>query len=140
MDIYDTMEDEINNNFSIMDKYSYCDLNIKKPKKHVCGMGINGAAIYLDGSIYFCHTHFGTHKSIGSLFDDKNLLEIIKNGNHYNSQLSEECQNCIYEMICAGGCPVYRVNGKSVECDLYKKTIPSIYKLLAKEKLRGLQV
>ena len=138
MSVYDIMEKNIENGFSFKNKHSLCDLNIKSPSENVCSMGINGAAIYLDGSIYFCHTHFGTDKRIGTLFDDKDLLEIIESGNHYTGTLSPECDECMYKMVCAGGCPVYRVNGKSLECELFKKTIPRIYKLLAKEKLREL--
>lgn len=142
---YEIIEEEIDSNFSFENgfsfngKYSLCDLNIRIPAKNTCGAGINGAAIYLDGSVYFCHTHFGTKRSVGNLFEDRDLLEIIKGGKHHIGTLSSECDDCIYKLICAGGCPVYRVNGKSPECELYKKTIPRIYELIAKERLRDVK-
>lgn len=145
MKSYEIIEEEMNSDFSFnsgysfSSKYSLCDLNIRIPAKHTCGAGINGAAIYLDGSVYFCHTHFGTNKSIGTLFEDRDLLEIIRSGEQYIGKLSPECDECIYKLICAGGCPVYRVDGKSLECELYKKTIPKIYELLAKERLKELK-
>jgi len=137
---YKLMEDNIGNDFSFKHQFKLSDLNINSPSEKVCSMGTSGAAVYLDGSIYFCHTHFGVKEPIGSLFDEKNdLLEAIHKGNKYLGELSEECDECMYKLICAGACPVYRVNGKSPECELFKQTIPHIYNVLAKERLHNLK-
>ena len=58
----------------------------------------------------------------------------LNRGDKYNQELSYDCQNCSFQLVCAGGCPVYRENGKSKYCEFYKSTLPKVYELIAKEK------
>ena len=98
-------------------------------------MGVNGGAIYIDGSVYFCHSQFGSDTSIGSIFDSQDLYQIIQSGRKFHTPLSVECEECMYSMICSGGCPLYRTKkNKSPMCNIFKLTIPRIYSLIAKER------
>ncbi|MBF4290987.1 radical SAM protein, partial [Vibrio anguillarum] len=38
-----------------------------------------------------------------------------------------------YRFVCAGGCPLYRVNGKSSMCNVYKKIISQVFNIYNKE-------
>ncbi len=116
-------------------RFNQCDLEIQNPTGNICGMGKYGGAIYIDGGVYFCHTHFGKYKPLGDIFEDELLEKIIQRGAKYWENSSDECKNCPYELVCNGGCPVYRVNGKSFFCEFYQKNLPKIYALIAKERL-----
>ena len=109
------------------------DLRTLSPQAQPCSMGTTAAAIYLDGSIYFCHTEFEKGKPLGSLDEEVNLLNIIRRGYGKHLGLSQDCQNCEYRLVCAGGCPLYRENGKSPMCSAYKKIIPQVFELYEQE-------
>lgn len=64
---------------------------------------------------------------------------MIKQGDHIETDRSDDCKICKYRSICTSGCPVYRVNGKDPQCSIYHKFIPRIYDLLAKERLKLLR-
>jgi uncharacterized protein len=132
---FEIMKNGIEDGFRFSNLYNQCDLTIHNPDKDICGMGKFGGAIYLDGKVYFCHTHFGKGEPLGDIFEDEPLQKIIKRGKKYWGELSEDCKKCPYEVVCAGACPVYRVNGKSPICEFYKSNIPKIYSLIAKENL-----
>ena len=116
-------------------RFNQCDLEIQNPTGEICGMGKYGGAIYIDGGVYFCHTHFGKQEPLGTIFEDELLENIIKRGAKYWENTSDDCKSCPYELVCSGGCPVYRVNGKSYFCEFYQKNIPKIHALIAKERL-----
>jgi len=128
--VYKMMEDYPS--FNIKYKHLLCDLNLIEPMKTSCNMGINAAAIYLNGDIYFCHSQFGSVNKMGSIYETDDLLEIIQKGYIFHS-LSDECQKCEFKYICAGGCPLYRDhNNKTPMCDVFKKIIPKIQNLILK--------
>lgn len=132
---YDLIDKYIEQGFSIENKHILCDLNLISPAKTACPMGVNGAAIYLNGDVFFCHSQFGSNTSIGNIFEERDILDIIKSGRYFHTELSDECKSCMYSMICSGGCPLYKTkDNKSPMCGIYKATIPRIYSIIAKEK------
>jgi uncharacterized protein len=131
---YEIMDNYIEKGFSAQYKHILCDLNILEPSSTPCNMGVNACAIYIDGSIYFCHSQFGKNNSLGSLFDKEDIVTILKKGMKFHS-LSEECQSCEFLSICAGGCPLYRTkDNKSPMCNIFKSSIPKIQKMIWKEE------
>jgi len=116
-------------NFNIKYKHLLCDLNLIEPSNTPCSMGVSGGAIYINGDIYFCHSQFGSNQSLGNIFETDDLLSLVQKGYKFHS-LSNECQECEFKNICAGGCPLYRTNdNKSPMCEIFKSTIPKIKKL-----------
>lgn len=118
--------------YSFKNKVVISDLRTHHPSATPCSMGISSAAIYLDGSIYFCHTEFEHGKPVGSLLEDAGILEVIKRGKVKHFNLHEDCRACEYRLICAGGCPLYRVNGKSLMCSTYKGIIKQVFDIYEK--------
>jgi uncharacterized protein len=112
------------------------DLRTLEPQATPCSMGTTGGALYLDGSVYFCHTEFEKGTPLGSLDEDEGLLDIIRRAYARHLGLSQDCRACEYRFVCAGGCPLYRVNGKSPMCSAYKKIIPQIFDLYDEESAR----
>ena len=119
--------------YPVSDRMVVSDLRTLSPQATPCSMGVSGGALYLDGSIYFCHTEFNEGTPLGTIDEDENLVTIIRRGYFRHLGLSSECTACEYRFICAGGCPLYRVNGKSPMCTAYKKIIPKIFDLYDKE-------
>ncbi|MGL5162123.1 MAG: radical SAM protein, partial [Plesiomonas shigelloides] len=111
----------------------FSDLRTHEAASTPCSMGSHAAAIYLDGSVYFCHTEFQKGQPLGHLSGEQNLLSIIRSGRQKHFGLSDDCQQCQYRFVCAGGCPLYRVNGKSVMCHVYKKIISQAFDIYDKE-------
>lgn len=132
---YDLVEEYVEQGFSIENKHVLCDLNLISPSKTACPMGVNGAAIYLNGDVFFCHSQFGSDTAIGNIFEARDIVQIIQSGRHFHTELSDECKACMYSMICSGGCPLYKTKeNKSPMCGIFKATIPRIYSIIAKEK------
>lgn len=132
---YDLVEEYVEQGFSIENKHVLCDLNLISPSKTACPMGVNGAAIYLNGDVFFCHSQFGSDAAIGNIFEARDIIQIIQSGRHFHAELSSECKACMYSMICSGGCPLYKTKeNKSPMCGIFKATIPRIYSIIAKEK------
>ncbi len=121
--------------FEFTKKHKLCDLKPLSIFFQTCSSGHSGAAIYVDGGIYFCHVKFGGNSLIGSIYNEDNLLKIIQG--KYSDFIEDlvECKECLYKYVCTGGCPVYRENGKDLSCEIYKRFIPRIYELIGKERL-----
>jgi len=132
--VTDVVRAGVDNGFPVSKRIVVSDLRTHYPSSTPCSMGKNAAAIYLDGSVYFCHTEFGKGKPLGHLDDDEGLLDIIQKGRERHFGLSDDCQQCEYRLVCAGGCPLYRVEGKSPMCQSYKKIIRQVFDLYEREK------
>lgn len=133
---FDVFSNAIDNGYSFSDKFHLCDLKFLKPHIQTCYNGNSGAAIYVNGDVYFCHTQFGYESKIGSVFEDKDLMQIIHDGSVYSKlNLPEDCKNCNLRYVCSGGCPVKREDGKDPHCLAYKILAPQVYKLIGKEHL-----
>ncbi len=132
--VSDVVQAGVDDGFPVSRRIVVSDLRTHYPSSTPCSMGKNAAAIYLDGSVYFCHTEFGKGKPLGHLDDDEGLLDIIQKGRERHFGLSDDCQQCEYRLICAGGCPLYRVEGKSPMCQSYKKIIRQVFDLYEREK------
>jgi uncharacterized protein len=120
--------------YPVRERIVVSDLRTLEPQATPCSMGSTGGALYLDGSIYFCHTEFEKGFPLGSLDEDTGLLDIIRRGYAKHLGLSADCQACEFRFVCAGGCPLYRVDGKSPMCSAYKKIIPKIFDLYDEER------
>ncbi len=130
---YELMKDY--KKFNVKYKHLLCDLNLIEPSETPCSMGVSGGAIYINGDIYFCHSQFGSKSSLNNLFETNDLLLTIQKGYKFHS-LADECKDCEFKNICAGGCPLYRTHdNKSPMCEIFKSTIPTILKLTRKENV-----
>ena len=133
---FDIFSDAIEKGYKFSKKFDLCDLKFLHPSIQTCSNGMTGAAVYVDGDIYFCQSQFGTTPKIGSIHDSEDLVSIIRKGTYYSEEnISDECVMCRYRYICTSGCPLERVNKKDPHCKAYKELIPIMYKLLAKERL-----
>lgn len=132
--VSDVLRAGVDSGFPVSRRVVVSDLRTHYPSSTPCSMGKNAAAIYLDGSVYFCHTEFGKGKPLGHLDEDGSLLDIIQKGRERHFGLSDDCQQCEYRLICAGGCPLYRVEGKSPMCQSYKKIIRQVFDLYEREQ------
>ncbi|WP_320820305.1 radical SAM/SPASM domain-containing protein [Thalassolituus sp.] len=128
------LKEGVKASYPISRRVVFSDLRTHYPSSTPCSMGKNGAAIYLDGSVYFCHTEFEKGSPVGHLEENENLLGIIRRGKEKHYGLSDDCRSCEYRLICAGGCPLYRVNGKSPMCGAYKKILKSVLDLYDQEE------
>lgn len=128
----DLLNKAANNNKNIKYKFLISDLNTLYPKAEPCSMGKTGTAIYMNGDIFFCHTEFGTENRLGNLWSIGSLDEIIRSGYHKHLNLSPDCDKCSYRAICAGGCPLFRLNGKSPQCSTYQNIIKNVTELYEK--------
>ncbi|QMW01705.1 radical SAM/SPASM domain-containing protein [Spirosoma foliorum] len=138
---YVVMSDAIQTGWQFSNRHQFCDLKPNELGFQTCASGFSGGAIYVDGSVNYCHVHFGDASKLShSIFDDSmDLVDMIEQGSHYEGMKSQDCQSCRYKSVCTSGCPVYRVNGKDPQCSLYYKFIPLIYELQARERLKLLQ-
>lgn len=138
---YAIMSQAIQTGWQFSNRHQFCDLKPNELGFQTCASGFSGGAIYVDGSVNYCHVHFGDETQLShSIFDDTmDLVEMIEEGSHYEGMKSQDCQSCRYTSICTSGCPVYRVDGKDPQCSLYHKFIPMIYELQAKERLKLLR-
>ncbi len=119
-------------NKDIMYKFLISDLNTLYPNSEPCSMGKNATAIYMNGDIYFCHTEFGTEKKLGNIWSTDSLIKTIQSGYYKHLNLNVDCDKCEFRLICAGGCPLYRINGKSPQCATYQHIIKNVIKLYEK--------
>lgn len=131
-----TLDRAVTAGYPVSERIVVSDLRTLAPQATPCSMGTTGGALYLDGSVYFCHTEFEKGAPLGSLDEDEGLLYIIRRGYTKHLGLSLDCRACEYRFVCGGGCPLYRVNGKSPMCSAYKKIIPQIFDLYDEERTR----
>lgn len=135
---YAIMEEAIGRGWRFASRHQFCDLKPNELGFQTCASGFSGGAIYVDGTVNYCHVHFGdATKTAFSIFDDSlDLVDMIEQGSHEENDRSADCVSCRYKAVCTSGCPVYRVDGKDPQCSLYHKFIPLIYDLQAKERLK----
>lgn len=126
------LNDAVVKDKDIMYKFLISDLNTLYPNAEPCSMGKNATAIYMNGDIFFCHTEFGTEKKLGNIWSTDSLIETIQSGYFKHLNLSTDCDKCEFRAICAGGCPLYRVNGKSSQCATYQHIIKNVVKIYEK--------
>ncbi|WKN45417.1 radical SAM/SPASM domain-containing protein [Tunicatimonas pelagia] len=141
LESYTIMEKAIASGWQFAKRYQFCDLKPNELGFQTCTSGFSGGAIYVDGSLKYCHVHFGQDDHPGSsIFNDElDLVDMIEQGEHHEEAKSEDCRTCRYRSVCTSGCPVYRVDGKDPQCSLYYRVIPMYYELQAKERLHLLQ-
>ncbi len=138
---YAVMEEAIQTGWSFSRRHQFCDLKTNELGFQTCASGFSGGAIYVDGTLNYCHVHFGdTAQPSFSVFEEgMDLVDMIEQGVHLEDMKSADCSLCKYKSICTSGCPVYRVNGKDPQCSIYHRFIPLIYELQARERLKLLR-
>lgn len=138
---YSLMKQAIQTGWRFSHRHQFCDLKPNELGFQTCASGFSGGAIYTDGTVNYCHVHFGDQAEPShSIFDDSlDLVDMIEQGSHYENLKSNDCRTCHYKSVCTSGCPVYRVEGKDPQCSLYHQFIPLIYELQARERLKLLQ-
>ncbi|MEZ0542541.1 radical SAM protein [Fibrella arboris] len=138
---YAIMFEAIEEGWRFSQRHQFCDLKPNELGFQTCASGFSGGAVYVDGTVNYCHTHVGdTAKQAHSIFDEGlDLVDMIQAVSHYEGPRSTDCQTCRYKSVCTSGCPVYRVDGKDPQCSLYHQFIPLIYDLQAKERLQLLR-
>ncbi|MCK8491776.1 radical SAM protein [Spirosoma sp. RP8] len=141
LECYAIMEAAIQTGWRFSNRHQFCDLKPNELGFQTCASGFSGGAIYVDGTVNYCHVHFGDATELShSLFSDEmDLVDMIEQGSHYEAMKSTDCQSCRYKSVCTSGCPVYRIDGKDPQCSIYHKFIPLIYGLQAKERLKLLK-
>lgn len=138
---YTIMEEAIQTGWSFSRCHQFCDLKLNELGFQTCASGFSGGAIYIDGTLNYCHVHAGdTAQPVHSIFEEGlDLVDMIQQGSHYEDIKSKDCSLCKYKSVCTSGCPIYRVNGKDPQCSLYHTFIPRIYELQARERLKLLR-
>ncbi|RRA98613.1 radical SAM/SPASM domain-containing protein [Larkinella rosea] len=138
---YLLMKEALQTGWRFSTRHQFCDLKPSELGFQTCASGFSGGAVYVDGTVNYCHVHFGdTTKQAHSIFDDqRDLVDMVEQTSHYEGMKSQDCQSCRYKSVCTSGCPVYRIEGKDPQCSLYHKFIPLIYELQAKERLKLLR-
>ena len=131
---YKIFESAIEDGYEFSDLHEFCDLKFDRLFFQTCGDGYNGGALFTNGEIYFCQRHFGVEKPLGNIYEDDNILSIIRRKTYYG-KVAKECERCSYKYICTSGCPIERINGKDPHCEVYKYIIPIIFRLRGKEHL-----
>lgn len=138
---YAIMGEAIQTGWRFSNRHQFCDLKPNELGFQTCASGFSGGAIYVDGTLNYCHVHFGDEAQLShTIFDEGlDLVDMIEQGSHLEDMKSADCASCRYTSICTSGCAVYRVNGKDPQCSLYHKMIPLIYELQARERLKLLR-
>ena len=138
---YAIMREAIQMGWQFSRRHQFCDLKLNELGFQTCASGFSGGAIYVDGTLNYCHVHAGdTALPSFSIFEqDMDLVDMIEMGSHYENKKSKDCSLCKYRSICTSGCPIYRVNGKDPQCSIYHTFIPQIYELQARERLKLLE-
>jgi len=131
---YELFDKAIDNGYNFTKRHTFGDLKFGTPSIQTCSNALNAAALYSDGSIYFCHRLFGDDTPQGTIFEDNDLLEIFQRKTYYFDH-NPDCQKCPYFYICMGGCPLNRINNKDAHCEIYQAVIPQYLKLLGKKRL-----
>ncbi|WP_080054407.1 radical SAM/SPASM domain-containing protein [Spirosoma aerolatum] len=141
LESYAIMEEAIQKGWQFSRRHQFCDLKPQELGFQTCASGFSGGAIYVDGTLNYCHVHFGDDAQLShSIFDPElDLVDMIQQGSHEEDNRSADCKACRYSAVCTSGCPVYRVNGKDPQCSLYHRIIPLLYELQAKERLKALR-
>ena len=138
---YRRFEGHIQNGYEFTKLHTLCDLKFNYPAHWTCSSGFSTGTLHLNGDLYFCQIHLGSEKILGNIFDDADLIDMIRNGKKYKGPaiLPDVCEECNYRYVCSGGCPLYRENGISPACETYSRFIPEIYRLMALERLRTIK-
>ena len=94
-----TLDRAVAGGYPVSQRIVISDLRTLEPQATPCSMGTTGGALYLNGSIYFCHTEFEKGAPLGNLDEDDGLLNIIRRGYTKHLGLSEDCQACEYRFV-----------------------------------------
>lgn len=133
---YAIIERALENGYPFSRLHGLCDLSFFRPVLQPCSAGNGNFLMNVDGTMHLCQVALADNKPIGDIFSEDDLLSIMQKQQQYlDLGTSVACKTCQYSYICASGCPLNRVNGKSVFCEVFKELIPMVYRIVGKEKL-----
>ena len=138
---YRRFENHIMQGYNFTKLHTLCDLKFNNPAYWTCSSGFSTGTLGVNGDLYFCQIHLGSGEVLGSIFDDADMIDLIRRGKKFKGPevLPDICEDCTYRYVCSAGCPLYRENSISPACETYKKFIPEIYRLMALERLRTIK-
>lgn len=110
---------------------------------HSCGCsgGRKMIVFDMDGNIYPCELTDMPNEKIGSIYDKKDLIDIIKENIKYKdfffAKKAKKCNDCLWYVFCKGGCTVRAISvGKrppeidEIECAVNTTLYPELMKLI----------
>lgn len=122
-----------------------CELSFDYPANGVpCGIGINHIVVKSDGNIVSCPMVIdepGTAPSEDLLSSCRSCFDYSPSRRKSHSS-EDNCLNCIWFPVCAGGCPIMnqKLKGypftRSALCDFYKYAIPRYLEFFGKKLLQ----
>lgn len=134
-EVYTIFEQYIKNStYAFARNHHLDDLRFLRPSQMACSAGNISGCLNTDGKIYFCQQELGNNNDSGSIYDQSDLIQNIQLKQDWHTPLHQDCDNCTYRYVCSGGCLLFRVNGKSPHCSLYKELLPRIYQLMGLER------
>lgn len=98
LESYTLMEEAIQTGWQFSHRHQFCDLKPHELGFQTCASGFSGGAIYVDGTLNYCHVHFGDEsQSSHSIFDSElDLVDMIEQGSHEEDNRSNDCKACRY--------------------------------------------
>jgi uncharacterized protein len=129
---------------SLYEVHRFADVDLRRPRMQLCGIGSNAIAITSDGQVCLCP--FDLDNPIGNGLKS-NIVQILKSQDRYlpkenRVDLIPVCQDCKWRFTCAAGCPQYRkeqygtFRHASPYCEVYRAILPILVRLHAVQLLR----
>ena len=106
-----------------------------------CNGGRKMIVFDMEGRIYPCELTDTPDESIGSIYDEISLIDIIsdatKNRDYFIDKKDKVCNNCEWYVYCKGGCTVRVINSEKrppaiddVECSVNSVLYPALVELI----------
>lgn len=111
--------------------FGFDDIKFNNNTCKTCEAGYNTFAISEKGNIAICGMNLNKAKYNIKAYEINDILNKIKIEN-------KSCNNCRWNKVCNGGCPLFNYSNKlnkSPYCKTYKHIIPMLFKIYAKNKL-----
>jgi uncharacterized protein len=109
------------------------------PHAYTCGVGRSYLVIGPSGQLARCHMELD--EPVGSIWDPTPLT-IVRNRapglRNAPVDSKEGCRDCQWRYICAGGCPLTSLGGRSPYCAVYRVFLPKLLRLEGRRLKRRL--
>lgn len=129
---------------SLYDMHRFADINLKRPKSRICGIGNNMLAISSLGDMCLCQ--FDMANPIGSALEEDVMVLLQKQKRFPVKENRVDripvCKDCKWRFTCAGGCPYLAerqfgaFRHPSPYCEVYKAILPVLLRLHALQSVR----
>ena len=126
----------ITGGYRFADRHRLCDINFDGSAVKPCASGRSSCLIDIDGSLHLCGYARSLDRPIGKLSNTGDLLATINDQTQFPQlESTGECLDCPYRRLCASGCPLDRVDGKSPYCQIFQEFIPVVLGLMGQEEV-----